>query len=213
LGVAGRYRQPGPATLTLRGTVNGQAQTYTYRDLRFIDRGGDDFIPRLWAQRKIGYLLAQIRINGANNELVKEVVDLSTRYGIVTPYTSFLVTERERLTIDAAAPAAQDAIAARQVTGAGAVKAAKVTQSLKEEIQVPGAVSERILYKDDKTFYLKDGVWTDSDYRAGSPATEITFNSEAYFRLMAEKPGIAKYFSVSNKLIVVFEGVTYRIVE
>ena len=91
--VAGRYRGGGPAELTLRGEVEGEPRTYTYRDLAFAERGGQEFIARLWAQRKIGYLLSQIRLHGVKDELVKEIVTLSSRYGIVTPYTSFLVQE------------------------------------------------------------------------------------------------------------------------
>jgi Ca-activated chloride channel family protein len=60
----------------------------------FPKEGRDnDFIPRLWATRKIGYLLDNIRMGGEKKELVDEVVALSKRYGIVTPYTSYLVTE------------------------------------------------------------------------------------------------------------------------
>ena len=91
--VAGRYRGGGPAELTLRGEVEGEPQAYKYRDLAFAERGGQEFIARLWAQRKIGYLLSQIRLHGVKDELVKEIVTLSSRYGIVTPYTSFLVQE------------------------------------------------------------------------------------------------------------------------
>jgi Ca-activated chloride channel family protein len=91
--VAGRYRGGGPAELTLRGEVDGKPQAYAYRDLTFAERGGQEFIARLWAQRKIGYLLAQIRLHGVKDELVQEIVALSSRYGIVTPYTSFLVQE------------------------------------------------------------------------------------------------------------------------
>ena len=58
--------------------------------------GGEEFIARLWATRKIGYLLQQIRLHGEERELVDEIVDLSIRYGIITPYTSFLVEETER---------------------------------------------------------------------------------------------------------------------
>ena len=83
----------GRPNLTLRGEVDGKPQTYTYRDLTFAERGGQEFIARLWAQRKIGYLLAQIRLHGVKDELVQEIVTLSSRYGIVTPYTSFLVQE------------------------------------------------------------------------------------------------------------------------
>ena len=51
------------------------------------------FIPRLWATRKIGALLNTIRLNGEDPELVDAIVRLSIRYGIITPYTSFLITE------------------------------------------------------------------------------------------------------------------------
>jgi Ca-activated chloride channel family protein len=37
--------------------------------------------------------LDHIRLKGENPELVNEVIALSKRYGIVTPYTSYLVTE------------------------------------------------------------------------------------------------------------------------
>ena len=97
LAVAGRYRQGGRnASLELSGSVNGQPQRYIYRGLHFTDRGGNEYIPRLWAQRKIGYLLAQMRLHGAKDELVKEAVALSTHYGIITPYTSFLVQEPKK---------------------------------------------------------------------------------------------------------------------
>ena len=37
--------------------------------------------------------------------------------------------------------------------------------------------------------------------------TEIKFNSDEFYRLIADKPGLAKYLSVSDKLVVVFAGV------
>jgi Ca-activated chloride channel family protein len=45
----------------------------------------------LWARRKVGYLLDQIRANGEKKELVEETVALAKKYGIATPYTSYLV--------------------------------------------------------------------------------------------------------------------------
>lgn len=117
------------------------------------------------------------------------------------------------MTIDAAAPAAQEAIAAGRVTGVGAIKAAKATVAFKQEDRAAEAVSERILYKDDKTFYLQDGVWIDSEHKAGSPAIELKFNSDEFYRLLAAKPGLAKYLSAGSRLVVVFEGATYRIMD
>ncbi|MBM4372232.1 MAG: hypothetical protein FJ098_11290, partial [Deltaproteobacteria bacterium] len=52
-----------------------------------------DFIPRLWATRQVGVLLEQIRLEGEKQALVDEVTQLGTTYGIVTPYTSYLITE------------------------------------------------------------------------------------------------------------------------
>ena len=73
--------------------------------------------------------------------------------------------------------------------------------------------SQLIRYKEDKTFYLKDGEWIDSDYKEGSPVNEIQFNSDDYFRLISQKPGIAKYLSLASKMVINFEGTNYRIIE
>ncbi|MGC9396672.1 MAG: VIT domain-containing protein, partial [Anaerolineae bacterium] len=90
--VAGRYRGSGAQTITLSGEVEGQRETHTYGG-NFTASTGKDFIPRLWAARKIGYLLTQIRLHGEQEEWISAVVNLSLRYGIITPYTSFLVEE------------------------------------------------------------------------------------------------------------------------
>ncbi|HTU22565.1 MAG TPA: hypothetical protein VMG10_31290, partial [Gemmataceae bacterium] len=50
-----------------------------------------EFVEHLWARRKVGYLLDQIRANGEKKELLQEVVTLAKKYGITTPYTSYLV--------------------------------------------------------------------------------------------------------------------------
>jgi Ca-activated chloride channel family protein len=51
------------------------------------------FVPKLWAARRIGELIDQLDLNGRNEELIKELVQLSTKHGIVTPYTSFIADE------------------------------------------------------------------------------------------------------------------------
>lgn len=91
--VFGRYQGSGKATLKLSGTLGGKTKTYTYQIDVPAEQTRHDFIPRLWASRKIGVLLEQIRLNGESKELKDEVVRLSKKYGIITPYTSFLVEE------------------------------------------------------------------------------------------------------------------------
>lgn len=91
--IVGRYRDGGDTTIKLIGELDGAEKMYTYA-VDFRDNaGGEVFIPRLWATRKIGALLNAIRLHGEDPELVDSVVRLSIRYGIITPYTSFLITE------------------------------------------------------------------------------------------------------------------------
>jgi uncharacterized protein YegL/uncharacterized lipoprotein YajG len=91
--VTGRYEGSGMVPITLSGVVAGKPAEFRMEGKFVVGEDRDDFVPRLWAVRKVGYLMDAIRLNGANEELRKEIVRLGTRYGIVTPYTSFLVVE------------------------------------------------------------------------------------------------------------------------
>jgi Ca-activated chloride channel family protein len=91
----GRYSGSGDVAIRLSGAVEGEKKDFHY-DASFPQLDpGDDFVPKLWARRKIGYLLDQIRLHGDSEELSDEVVRLSLEYGIATPYTSYLVLEDE----------------------------------------------------------------------------------------------------------------------
>jgi len=97
LTVFGRYDGTADAAVTLTGAVGGKKQKFTY-DAGFPKSERNDCLPRLWATRKVGYLLDAIRLKGDDKELRDEIVKLALEYGIVTPYTSFLVQEdAERL--------------------------------------------------------------------------------------------------------------------
>ncbi|MCP2604714.1 VIT and VWA domain-containing protein [Candidatus Aminicenantes bacterium AH-873-B07] len=209
----GKYKGSGPVTVVLSGEVRKKEKKFVLKNQKLLKENTYNFLPRLWATRRIGYLLEEIRLHGENKELIDEVKRLGIKYGIITPYTSFLVTEKEKQSIDLAAPEAEEAFFARKVTGEGAIKIAKATKKLKFEAQMPHFVFQRIRYKADKTFYLKNGYWVDSDYKEGTPVKEIQFNSKEYFRLLSEKPGIAKYLSIAMKVIVNYEGVNYKIIE
>lgn len=91
--VLGRYRDGGRAKVTLTGTTPRGQSSFSY-SADFAGGGTEHgFIPRLWAQRQVGMLLAEIREKGESRGLVDEVTQLATRFGIVTPYTSYLVVE------------------------------------------------------------------------------------------------------------------------
>src|SRR5207247_9335903 len=80
----------------IEGSVNGETKKFAY-DVKFPGEASDhEFIPRLWATRRVGYLLDEIRLHGENNELKDEVSELARKYSIVTPYTAYLIIEDER---------------------------------------------------------------------------------------------------------------------
>lgn len=253
LTLVGRYRGDAEnITIELSGTVAGQPQTFTYTGMDFPSRaGGEPFIARLWATRRIGDLLNSIRLNGENPELVQSVVNLSVRYGIITPYTSFLIEEDDILSREGRERAvrqfSEEAEAlADAFTGASAVDAAAASQSLRSaNAPVPAAMptaspaatmpaggmgsapaepgqapmdesqaqAGAIRTVNDRTFILRDGVWTDTAFEPDTMQTEkVTFLSDAYFDLLTAHPELAEYFALGERVIVMLEGIAYEVV-
>ncbi len=238
--VAGRYRSGTTTTMALKGMVNNQPQLFEYANITFRNSGGDDYIPRLWATRKIGYLLNEIRLRGENREIVNEIVTLAVRYGIVTPYTSFLVDERQDVLTQAGrqsaaneaarsmAPAAMPTAGAkavdqsqlqRQMQGAGAPMAAptKAPASTSPGQPAPSTSYQDTLavqYVGDKAFISRNSVWTDTQFDPSKmTTTKIEFGSEAYFALIANQPMMSKYLALGSRVIVVVNGVAYEITD
>jgi len=218
----GRYREGGPALIRLSGQVNQQEQTFTHEGF-FENSGGERFIPRLWATRKIGYLLNQIRLHGESRELVDEIVQLSIRYGIVTPYTSYLVQEEadvltregrqiiveEEFNTFSAVP---QAVAGEEAVLEAEAKAAIQSADLAE---APAAeVAEVVKIVGDKTFVFRDGVWTDTTFDPSQGTTQkVGFGGEAYFDLLAARPDMGAYFSLGERVIVVVGDAAYEVAE
>jgi Ca-activated chloride channel family protein len=234
--VLGRYREGGDSEVTLRGEVNGQSQTFSYDNVYFHEQGGKEFIARLWATRKIGYLLQQIRLRGEQGELVEEVVDLSIRYGIITPYTSFLVEETEMaLREEGRAEIALEAEVQATASPAPAAGAQAVERSVEEKalseaeaLAAPalppgvgsGATDEwghqisPVRYVGDKTFVLHEGTWTDTTFDPDQMTTvPVGFGEDDYFALVAARPEWGRYFALGDHVIVVLEGTAYEIRE
>ncbi len=93
----GTYSTSGHTAITLTGTINGQSQTFS-EDVSFDDQtdSSKDWIAKLWATRRIGYLLDDMRLHGENKELKDEIVELARHWGVVTPYTAMLIIEDEK---------------------------------------------------------------------------------------------------------------------
>jgi Ca-activated chloride channel family protein len=91
--VVGRYRGAGTHEIELRGMVDGKVRTYRFSGT-FPERSTvHDFVPALWAERKVAFLLEQVRLHGPQQELTDEIKRLGVEFGIVTPFTSHLIVE------------------------------------------------------------------------------------------------------------------------
>jgi Ca-activated chloride channel family protein len=239
----GRYSNPDDlksVQLKLTGRSGGVTRTYTYANLSFPLRSdANEYLPRLWATRRVGWLMEQVRSNGEQKELRDEIVDLGTRYGIVTPYTSYLALENTaNVTSLNAQPIVTDSVNVARTTTLGGLsggvapssspspKMRATTGSVAvQQSKAARAQQEAAFAKDDdtrtdvvrrvegKTFYLIDGVWTDSEFKAGSglPETTLTFGSDEYFELLKRNPKLGSYFSLGEKVVVVLEGRVYRV--
>lgn len=97
--VVGRYHVGGQGQVTISGQLAGEAKSFEF-PVELAAAGSDPsnaFIEKLWATRRVGEILDQLDLKGQNSELVKELVELATRHGILTPYTSFLADEETDL--------------------------------------------------------------------------------------------------------------------
>lgn len=234
--LAGRYRSGGDTTVTLSGTVNGQKRSFSYPDQRLLPAGGEPSIARLWATRKIGVLLAQIRRNGPDQELIDTVVALSSEYGIVTPYTSYLVVEPEfdmaaarRMDLNAApipieAPAAREVVVTVQVekmvesgaSGESAVAASEAREGLRGADRAQEQTGVRYVagksFTRQSAFTDAEGnlheLWVDNAYRDDMTVQAVVFGSDEYFDLAADA---AQWLAISSELMVVLDGTAYRI--
>lgn len=101
--IVGRYRAGGARAVRLRGKIAGRAVEVA-AGARFGTAATAPFLPRLFALRKVAYLLDQIRLHGEKAELKDEVVRLAKEHGILTPYTSWLVMEDAKLSQAAPRP-------------------------------------------------------------------------------------------------------------
>lgn len=93
--VLGRYRKSGQATLKITGQVDNGTREYEF-PVQFAETDRNTnrtFVAKLWANRRVGEIIDELDLNGKNEELIKELVQLATEHGIVTPYTSYLADE------------------------------------------------------------------------------------------------------------------------
>ncbi len=91
--VVGRYRGSGAVKASLTGMLNGKKHVIPFDATFPAQEERNTFVARLWAQRRIDFLLAQARVGGEREELRSEVIALSEQFQILTPYTSLVAVK------------------------------------------------------------------------------------------------------------------------
>jgi Ca-activated chloride channel family protein len=93
--LCGRFSGDGSGDCTIEGDAGGDHPTYKVPVTFAKTATAQPFVPRLWASRRVAYLLDEIRLHGENDELKTEATDLARQFGLVTPYTAYLIMEDE----------------------------------------------------------------------------------------------------------------------
>lgn len=168
LTVFGRYTGTGEGKLVLEGKTASGRRSFEYRASFPGTADHYDFIAPLWASRRIGFLLEQIRLNGENKELVDEVTSLARAWGIITPYTSHLIVEDEARRV-----AKQVLPADFQTLGGAATYAPEAARKMREEYDgirdKSGAGSVRASTK------VQDMTAADNLAQAAPPAPALAY--------------------------------------
>jgi len=189
------------------------------------------FIPRLWASRKLGFLTRRIWTEGETEELVKEIRETALRYGIPSPYTSYLVLEGDadaqralraggRLDPFAATSGSLNPPAPNQ--GAEAVGRARLAKSFRdvgsmsdlraaeeEATGVPGEGDPSVRLVAGRLFREHGGVWKQVGLRETDEILRIEPFSRAYFQILERIPELKVYTLELPQLEL--QGVALRI--
>lgn len=220
LTVFGRYGGTG-SNVTLTGTVDGKRISIPYV-VNFPAREDDnELIAPLWAAQRIGYLLDQIRLHGQEKELVDEVTDLARTFGIVTPYTSYLIMEDEKVRVRredqvfnamppapvAAMKSAYDAMNAP--SGAGSVQASKEVEAMKNAQNIAQAnqgrqnVNAASRNVQGRAVYNINNNWIDSKVQSQKNqqnVRRVQFASAAWFDLLHKDPNAAQFLALGKNV-------------
>jgi Ca-activated chloride channel family protein len=206
------------ATLVIEGRTSDGPVRWTGRVSFPAHSTENAFVSRLWAAQRVGYLSAERHRSGGNAELDAELRQLGERYGIPTELTSYLVTENGALNSQSANGAGgirKQALPMRSDVNFANAPAAAQFDAAKTASEQRAAVSLGDLDKDatrdkkessrtagNRTFTLRDSVWTETRTAPGIPVIKVKAFSPAYFALVQSVPELAPLFAVGERVRV-----------
>ena len=241
--VLGQYRGKGEVEFAVKGKYLGKRKTFRFTFNPRKAKKHNSFVPRLWAGRKIAKLVDEIRRAGADlsnpndrrrvaqdprfQELVDEIIRLSTRFGILTEYTAFLAREgtdlakRQAIFEEAHKNLVEKAVSTR--SGWSAVSQSINNQKRARQATLNPAneffddemnqVEVRgVQQVADKAFYRQEGRWVDSSLVNKSkadraPARTVKFGSKEHLKIARElaEDGAAGSIAMDGDIMLEFE--------
>ncbi len=225
----GRYQKGGAATVIMTGKIQGKSRTFEFPvEFASVEDGdAHSYVDAIWANNRVAHLLTLIDQNGKSDELVNELVDLSKRYGILTPYTAFLAKEEVDFSdVNGIQERSLDNLQVLDdVSGEEANAVRKYKNSLNKQVATNAGGSKDMeseiddfgaVYSTDmkgevtkietvkkihnKTFYWKKDAWVDGEISGDlMSAKKIKKFSTDYFKLGEDKSSdVSKYLSIQE---------------
>ncbi|MFO7722542.1 MAG: VWA domain-containing protein, partial [Bacteroidales bacterium] len=231
--IAGRYARAGKTKIILKGNSFGEVKRFEY-DVVFSGKGENPeyaHIESIWATRKIGYLIDQIDLHGHNPELVNSLTELSRKYGIITPYTSFLAREDVNIydTQITTRQTTEQLQQLQEVSGARAVNQRENKSVMKSNTKSVAAgvaqyedaagqvqVVETVKNVGGRAFYYKSDTWVDGTLSEKdlTAAKEVRQFTDEWFELSRQNSQEMNQLMTFDKQVVVrLNGLVYKIVQ
>jgi len=220
--LAGRYRATGDtATVRVHGRAGKDRREYAYTfDLE--QAGGRDFVPRLWATRRVGALLDQVRVEGETQALVDEIRELGLSYGLVTPYTTFVIEGQTDGAASAENMALYGSAELNQAWGRTTVQARVQNQAYQQAAQANLASGANVVNKGQQSLAQVGSQNVDLSLLQGqkAPSEPITlewiernvgidrnveFGSKEYFAL-ADDPEARPFLQSGPNVVFTYQG-------
>ena len=143
-----------------------------------------NFVERLWAVRRVGFLLDEIQLHGKNKEVIDEIVRLSRDYGIMTPYTSFLADEDTNLT------------STEELRVRGMRSSRKMSNEVSGAMGQTHAMNRQMFNQAERAYSSSSPVPVD---KAGKPLSSVALGGLGYKTAAAYEAGEREvYVSVRN---------------
>jgi len=221
--------------LVLEGRRGGESLRFALEASFPVHEEGNAFIPRLWASRKLGFLTRRVWTEGPGEELMHEIRETALRYGLPSPYTSYLVlepgTEVPRDLSGAMALPIRfrdqsPEAAAFSVHGEGAVRRARAAGALRavaseSDLAVAGEafLDPALRGREDlrsvagRLFHLEDGVWREAQAREEVRVLEVSPFGKGYFDLLELLPELRPYAQTFTQVEVQGRGIRIRFAE